>query len=380
MVVDTDDVPRNQQFTGTNLTFNNCFRALYMNWDWIWFWRDITINNCNIGIEMSTPENLGSSTASFGSVTIVDSTFNNVSQAIITVFNCTNSQPPTAGTLVIENSDFTGTGAAVSYPNGTVILPGGQFIEQWMQGHTYSAAYQPQLFPDYNNQTCYVPNAPQTCVQGSAPTIEKPAGLLTAGNKVYDRAKPAYDDWSLSQFVSAKDNGCAGDGVQDDTVCLQNLFNNVNWNQIAYIDHGAYIVTDTIFIPKGIRIMGEGWPKIMIKSSPAWDDSSNPVPAFRVGNKGDKGDLEMQDLVFETMGPTPGAILMEWNLEEATQGSAGELLSFGSTAKYIDRLQGCGMCTGELVARLVLNWKSTHARRHLPKLSLCPVLIVSPRS
>jgi glucan 1,3-beta-glucosidase len=140
---------------------------------------------------------------------------------------------------------------------------------------------------------------------------------------VYDRAKPVYDDFTLSQFVSAKDNGCFGDGVHDDTTCLQNLFSNVNWNQIAYIDGGAYVVTNQIFIPKNIRIMGEGWPKIMIKSSSLWADINNPVPVFRVGNKGDVGDLEMQDIVFETMGPTPGAILMEWNLEEASQGSAG---------------------------------------------------------
>lgn len=362
MVIDADDTLRNQQFTGTNLTFNNCFRAIYMNWDWIWFWRDITINNCEIGIEMSNPENPAAYNASFGSVTIVDSAFNNVLQAIITVFNCSGSQPPTAGTLVIENTDFTGATAAVTYPNLTVILPGGQFVEQWVQGHTYSASFQPQLFPDHNNQICFVPNAPQMCVQGAMPPIEKPTGLLAAEGKVYDRAKPSYDDWSLSQFVSAKDNGCAGDGVQDDTVCLQNLFSHATWDQIAYIDHGAYVVTDTILIPKGIRIMGEGWPKIMIKSSPVWNDTSSPVPAFRVGNKGDKGDLEMQDLVFETMGPTPGAILMEWNLEEASQGSAGEFLPFNSPRNVLTGLRDVGCA----LANWRLCWYSTRGQ-HMPE-------------
>jgi hypothetical protein len=315
---------RNQQFTGTNLTFNSCVRGLYMNWDWIWLWRDLTFNSCGIGIEMSHTEDVGSSSPSFGSVIVTDSKFNNVTQGIVTVFNCTNSNPPTAGTLIIENTDFTGATTAVSYPNGTAILPGGQFVTEWMQGHIYSASYQSQLFPQHDNQTCYVPKAPQMCVQGMVDPIQKPVGLLTSMGKVYDRAKPVYDNFTLSQFVSAKDNGCAGDGVQDDTACLQNLFNNVNWNQIAYIDHGAYVVTNQILIPKNIRIMGEGWPKIMIKTSATWADINNPVPVFRVGNKGDVGDLEMQDLVFETMGPTPGAILMEWNLEQASQGSAGQ--------------------------------------------------------
>ena len=48
--------------------------------------------------------------------------------------------------------------------------------------------------------------------------------------------------------------------------------------------------------------MGEGWPKIMIKSSAIWNNPHNPQVVFRVGNKGDVGHLEMQDIVFETVG------------------------------------------------------------------------------
>lgn len=39
-------------------------------------------------------------------------------------------------------------------------------------------------------------------------------------------------------------------------------------------------------------------------------------------NSGEVGDVEMQDLLFTTKGPTPGAILVQWNLSEKNKGGA----------------------------------------------------------
>lgn len=44
---------------------------------------------------------------------------------------------------------------------------------------------------------------------------------------------------------------------------------------------------------------------------------------LRVGNVGDVGTMEMQDLIFTTQGPTAGAILVEWNIQAKSPGSAG---------------------------------------------------------
>ena len=41
----------------------------------------------------------------------------------------------------------------------------------------------------------------------------------------------------------------------------------------------------------------------------------------RVGNEGDVGSVEISDMLFTVKGPTAGAILMEWNIHEGTQGS-----------------------------------------------------------
>jgi hypothetical protein len=44
---------------------------------------------------------------------------------------------------------------------------------------------------------------------------------------------------------------------------------------------------------------------------------------LKVGNAGDVGTVEMQDLLFTNVGPTAGAVLLEWNLKASSQGAAG---------------------------------------------------------
>jgi hypothetical protein len=50
--------------------------------------------------------------------------------------------------------------------------------------------------------------------------------------------------------------------------------------------------------------------------------SSKPKILIKVGNAGDIGSVEMQDLLFTTRGPTAGLILVEWNIQADNPGSA----------------------------------------------------------
>jgi hypothetical protein len=43
---------------------------------------------------------------------------------------------------------------------------------------------------------------------------------------------------------------------------------------------------------------------------------------LRVGNRGDVGTVELQDLILTTKGGTAGAVLMEWNVRAASPGAA----------------------------------------------------------
>lgn len=91
--------------------------------------------------------------------------------------------------------------------------------------------------------------------------------------------------------------------------------------KLIFIDAGTYILTSTVVIPSGSKLVGEAWSQFAATGS-YFNDASNPKVMLRVGNPGDVGDLEMQDLLFTTQGPTAGAILVEWNIKARLPGSA----------------------------------------------------------
>jgi glucan 1,3-beta-glucosidase len=416
----------NQQFTTRNLTFNDCQTAIYMNWNWLWTLKSVSINNCQIGIDMSN----NPVDQTVGSVLLLDSKFTNTPTAIKTAFS-SNSKPETGGTLVIDNVDFSGSQKAVVDVNGRTVLAGGAVVSSWAQGSIYRpseeqrpmAKRQPQapashgcsgspeiaalsdqsggtlpeipatsLSPsnvgltddstsihsavgtgvpsnalssgstdvgsssssptlsmgdsstvpssgtalpsptsvgpfgngtqsNVTDQSCSTPASPKYRTRAqqvlTAPT--KPRSLLKDG-KVFERSKPQYENVPVSAFVSVKSRGAIGDGVTDDTAAIQKILNSAGKDQIVYFDHGAYVITDTVIVPKDIKITGEIWPLIMA-SGPAFADRARPKPVFRVGSPGDRGAVEMSDLMFQTLGPAPGAILMEWNVADSSQGA-----------------------------------------------------------
>lgn len=58
------------------------------------------------------------------------------------------------------------------------------------------------------------------------------------------------------QFESQLMN--AGDGVTDDTQGVQTAIDE-NIGKIIFADAGTYILTDTVLLPPGTRIVGETW-------------------------------------------------------------------------------------------------------------------------
>lgn len=287
----------NQQFTTRNLTFNGCNTAIFMNWNWLWSLKSVNINNCGVGIDMSNaPTN-----QTVGSIILQDSTFTNTPVGVKTAYSPQSNVPVGGGALVIDNVDFSGSPTAVQGNNGNSIQAGGNVISYWEQGRSYTGSS-------------------GTAVQATAPGPSKPAGLLANG-KVFERSKPQYETVPASNFVSVKSQGAKGDGSTDDTQAIQNAMNGVTSDQVLYFDHGAYIISNTITVPKNIKMTGEMWPLIMAKGD-AFSDMNSPKPVFQVGQAGDSGAVEMSDMVFQTVGPQPGATLIEWNVN-GDQGANG---------------------------------------------------------
>ena len=455
----------NQQFTTRNLTFNDCNTAIFMNWNWAWTFKSVNINNCEVGLNMSTSP----SNQTVGSVMMLDSKLTNTPTGIVTAWTG-KSIPHGGGTLILDNVDFSGSKAAVVGIDGDSILKGGSVVANWVQGNTYtpssgtskralradsddeaevvtvtktvmhtveacpasgaaqstlasnsapaegttSAQVTPPLPTGTDSADRSVISIPSVSVPnldsswfssllagtgvGSAPESEptqqvtvvrsgaessetksaaaptgtashadttptassshavntgsgssgssgstgtcganeavesartqstmkaatKPEGLLVDG-AVFEKSKPLYENVPASSFVSVKSAGAKGDGSTDDTKIIQKVLDSATADQIVYFDHGAYVITDTIKVPKDIKITGEIWPMIMAHGS-KFSDENNPIPALQIGQKGESGSVEMSDLVIMTKGSAPGAILMEWNVAASSQGSAG---------------------------------------------------------
>ena len=92
--------------------------------------------------------------------------------------------------------------------------------------------------------------------------------------------------------------GAKGDGVTDDTAAIQAIFNDATQDQVVYFDHGAYVITKTVNIPKNVRITGEIWPLIMAAGT-FFSDQTNPQPVFRVGMPGDKGAVDPKEIALD---------------------------------------------------------------------------------
>ena len=341
-----------QQFTNRNLTFNNCNTAIFMNWNWAWTFKSVEINNCHTGIDMSnSPKN-----QTVGSIILLDSKLTNTPTGVVTAYSH-DSIPVGGGVLVLDNVDFSGSHTAVAGVTGNTMLPGGSVVSQYVQGQQYSPsegpgkrAMQDEISPTISKKdsTEISPSSPgctinsgstapvpspsasacaskpihKSRIQNSLPTEKKPTELLDKTGKVFERSKPLYEDYASSSFISVKSSGAKGDGTTDDTNAIQKTLNNAKEGQIVYFDHGAYMITSTIKVPKNIKITGEVWP-VLMATGPNFSNQSQPKPLLQIGSKGEKGNVELSDLILGTKGPAPGAILMEWNIAQTTQGSTG---------------------------------------------------------
>ncbi|KAI0017828.1 glycoside hydrolase family 55 protein [Xylariomycetidae sp. FL0641] len=292
----------NQQFTVRNLTFNNAVTAISQIWDWGWTYKSITVNNCSVGLDMTT----SGSSESVGSVTFFDSSFTNTKVAF-NISRSANSQPSSGGSLAIENVSLKNVPVAVRYgPTKATLLAGStgsKTIASWLTGHVYN------------------PTGPKV-VAGTVAVPPRPAGLVRNG-KYYERSKPSYAGLLSSAFLSVRAGGAKGDGVTDDTAALQKVINNaVAMGKVVFFDAGTYKVTRTLLIPAGSKIVGEGYASIM--SSGAFFNNINaPQVVVQVGKPGGVGTVEWSDMVVSTQGAQAGAILIRWNLSSAPGSPSG---------------------------------------------------------
>lgn len=291
----------NQQYTMRNLVFNNCVTAIIMLWDWDWTLQGLSINNCGTGIDMSAT---GDSGQNVGSMIVIDSTFTNVPVGVVTAYT-TSSTPDAAGSLVLENVVLNNVPVAVKSGGATVLAGGTTTVAAWVQGHSYTLT------------------SGKTDIQGIITPNSRPAALVGAGNKYYTQAKPQYESLSAGDFVSVRSSGAVGNGATDDTAALQNAINTaVAQGKVVYIDYGLYLITSTLKIPPGAKIVGETWPVIMASGS-FFSNINSPQVAVQIGTAGQTGTVALSDFIVAGKGAVPGAIMIEYNLASPAGSPSG---------------------------------------------------------
>lgn len=89
--------------------------------------------------------------------------------------------------------------------------------------------------------------------------VNAPSDLLTSSKVSYYRdsyffkARPQYEDLSVSDIINVKDYGATGDGVTDDTAAVKSALADATTSNLVYFPAGSYIITNGITIQPGTR-------------------------------------------------------------------------------------------------------------------------------
>ncbi|KAL2151691.1 hypothetical protein VTH82DRAFT_6789 [Thermothelomyces myriococcoides] len=184
----------------------------------------------------------------------------------------------------------------------------------------------------------------------SSDDADRPSALLTSSGRFPAISAPNYADVPVSEFLNVKDqnqNGgrrVLGDNTVDESEALNAILQlAADQGKIAYFPFGKYRVDSTLLIPVGSRIVGEGWATIVGHGS-QFADASSPRPVVQVGNPGDVGVAQIQDMRFTISQPLPGAILVRWNMAGANPGDVAiwnSLITVGGTRGAAELTDTC---------------------------------------
>ncbi|KFX87604.1 hypothetical protein V490_08138, partial [Pseudogymnoascus sp. VKM F-3557] len=284
-----------QQYTVINLKFQNCLTAVQMIWDWGFNWQRVEIDGGAVGFNISGVG--GVDGQGVGSVSIIDSKITNCPIGILT-HSGTNSP-----NIVIDNLEMSNVATTVKDANGDVILSSSDKVGLWALGKRYKG---------YEGET--------TSSAVEAP--KKGERLLDSSGKLFYRSRPQYENFGIGQFRIATDHGCSNNGTGDNTNVINKFLADAqSAGEIAYFPAGIYRVGGTVLIPTGSRVVGASWSQIQ-GAGAYFSDVFNPRVVVQVGIKGDVGTMEITDMMFNVQGATAGAIVLEWNVHESSQGSA----------------------------------------------------------
>jgi hypothetical protein len=133
----------NQQYTMRNLTFHGSDTAIEQIWNWGWTYKSLKIVGCRVGINMSSND--------VGSVILLDSSFVNVSTALIS--GRTPGNTTGLGSLVIQNVEYKNVPTVLEGPDGEALLLGDPNGIVYDNGYARVSSSQPNKYASANSIT-----------------------------------------------------------------------------------------------------------------------------------------------------------------------------------------------------------------------------------
>ncbi|RKU43104.1 hypothetical protein DL546_004170 [Coniochaeta pulveracea] len=196
-------------------------------------------------------------------------------------------------------------------------------------------------------------------VYGATSSSNTRPGALAPGGKFPVLPAPNYANNPVTDFLNVKDpnqNGgrtVKGDNTVDESGVLNAILQlAASTNKIAYFPFGKYRVDSTLKIPVGSRIVGEAWATITGNGN-YFKDSANPKPVVAVGNAGDVGVAQIQDMRFTVNDVLPGAIIVQFNMAGTNPGDVAlwnSLITVGGTRGASALTNACTSASNECKA------------------------------
>ncbi|KAE8356327.1 pectate lyase superfamily protein-domain-containing protein [Aspergillus coremiiformis] len=297
----------NQQVNFKNISFKGCTTAFEAAGGHTALLQGATFDTCGSGINMTGN--------SLGSLVLLDSSSIN-SGTVIQFHDSSNDSGNRNSQILIQNLSHDTDNAIAVDSNGNVKLAAVSHIDTWVWGNVTPGQYE----------------------SGTAFTTSRPDVLLT-DNKYFTKSQPTYAEYSSDQIVNVKavdGYPVKGDGSTDDSASLNAILaDNAANCKITYFPYSVYLVKDTLVIPKGSRIMGEAWA-VITGAGDAFKNASTPKPVVQIGQNGDVGVVEIQDMRFSVAEILPGAKILEINIAGSAPGDVAlwnTIATVGGTAE-----------------------------------------------
>lgn len=136
---------------------------------------------------------------------------------------------------------------------------------------------------------------------------------------------PTYAEYPADEFINLKSVSgypVYGDGKTNDAPNINAILQMYANCKIIYWPDGTYIVEDTIIIPNGSRIFGEGFATISAVGSNFYNPAA-PTTMVQIGDPNDVGVAQIQNMILTVADVLQGCLLLQVNIAGSSPGDVG---------------------------------------------------------